>query len=644
MYPVTQEYNEKMKAGTRRIYGKIQIDYTDPFLDQSIEIETNEQANVSYPAQTADVVSEPFAKIASLDGSWVLDGTYTLAPATAEEAKIHQMGWWGSQLAESDGAFTAPYPALTATFFSRPIRSLKVTGDSARGEYPVDFSISLYDEEENLLYQETVTDNDQVAWHTVLDPVITQVTKMELVITKWSHPARQVKILEFITSVQETYEGDDILLINFLEEKEVSQGSLPIGNIASNEIDIRLYNRNRNFDVGNTQSPLFQLLKPNRRIKAWIGIEQDGGDKEYVPLGVFWSGDWKVPENDIYAQTTGRDRLELLRKSTYSTSYVQQNKTLYELAELVLLDAGLASEDYYIDPELSTYVIPYSWFGEQSHREALRKIAEACLGQVYCDREGIIRIEGPSHMENIISTSKGVFFLEGVFPAEVEGIIEAYGIGPDDYFTKDTPLKWSEIANYIEVDTQPLRPDVLQEVYRSNEPISITAGQTKNLTVFYNESPCINAVASLESAPAGCVITDATYYAWGANVQIFSSDEGTFTLVVSAQPMKILNKEKAIAQDTVSIADNGLIKYTFPTNPLVQTLDMAQKIADKLLASFKDPRRDLELEWRGNPALLLNDLIVVPDFKDSRGYYYVAKNELEFDGTLRAKLSGRRAF
>ena len=225
MYPVTQEYNEKMKAGTRRLYGKVQIDYTDPFLDQSIEIETNEQANVSYPAQTADVVSEPFAKIASLDGSWVLDGTYALAPATEEEAKIHQMGWWGKQLAGADGAFTAPNPSLTAVFFSRPIRSLKVTGDSARGEYPIDFTINLYDEEENLLYQETVTDNDQVAWHTVLDPVITQVTKMELVITKWSHPGRQVKILEFITSVQETYEGDDILLINFLEEKEVSQGS-----------------------------------------------------------------------------------------------------------------------------------------------------------------------------------------------------------------------------------------------------------------------------------------------------------------------------------------------------------------------------------------------------------------------------------
>jgi len=29
------------------------VDYTDPFMDQSLEISASEQANVSYPEQTA---------------------------------------------------------------------------------------------------------------------------------------------------------------------------------------------------------------------------------------------------------------------------------------------------------------------------------------------------------------------------------------------------------------------------------------------------------------------------------------------------------------------------------------------------------------------------------------------------------------
>ncbi|HHV41481.1 MAG TPA: hypothetical protein GXX72_01345 [Clostridiaceae bacterium] len=66
---------------------------------------------------------------------------------------------------------------------------------------------------------------------------------------------------------------DDIISINLLEEREVSQGSLPVGNISANEIDIRLNNESRKFDAGNRQSPLYQLLKANRRIKAWLGAD-----------------------------------------------------------------------------------------------------------------------------------------------------------------------------------------------------------------------------------------------------------------------------------------------------------------------------------------------------------------------------------
>jgi hypothetical protein len=275
MYPVTQDFLEKMKATERRVYGRIQIDYTDPFLDQSIQVQASEQANISYPTQTADTISEPFVKIASLDGSWVLDGTFALAP-DPDEAETHQMGWWGSQLSQADGTFVSPYPSLTVTHFARPIHNLKVVGDSARGEYPVDFTIDLYAADGTKLYTKSVTGNNQVNWTYQLPSPVLDVTKQVLTITKWSHAGRQVKILEFFTSIQETYEGDDILLIHLLEEREVSQGSLPVGNISANEIDIRLNNASRKFDAGNKQSPLYQLLKQNRRIKAWLGLKGDG--------------------------------------------------------------------------------------------------------------------------------------------------------------------------------------------------------------------------------------------------------------------------------------------------------------------------------------------------------------------------------
>ena len=93
----------------------------------------------------------------------------------------------------------------------------------------------------------------------------------------------------------------------------------------------------------------------------------------------------------------------------------------------------------------------------------------------------------------------------------------------------------------------------------------------------------------------------------GANVTI---SNGTFKIVINAKPLIVANKEKATAEDATSIFENGLLSYKFPANPLVQTLAQAQDIADKLLQYYKEPRRDLEMDWRGNPALMLNEIMV----------------------------------
>lgn len=273
MYPVSQDFVDKLKANDiPPIHAKCIIDYTDPFMDQSIEINVNEQANVSYLQQTADSVDETLHKWASLDGSWLLDGTYHLAPSMNELSQ-YQFGWWANQLAGTDGSFIEPFPSLTVTHFPRPIHTLKAVGDMARQEYPVDFSISLYAEDDILLHTETVTNNTEIVWTKPLVNPVLDVVKQVLTITKWSHSGRQAKIIEFFTSIQEIYLSNDLMNLTLLEEREVSIGSLPVGNISANEVTIVLNNEDKKFDIDNEQSPLKNLLKPNRRIQVSLGFE-----------------------------------------------------------------------------------------------------------------------------------------------------------------------------------------------------------------------------------------------------------------------------------------------------------------------------------------------------------------------------------
>lgn len=633
MLPVSVDYQNAILASTRRIRGKARISYSDPFLDPSVNTETNEAARISWENQVVtisiDQETEESAisqKYASLDGTWALDGTWHLAPDTVAAAKLYHFGWWGQQLSGADGVFISPYPTLTAEFSARTVVLLAVQGDNKREEWPVDFNIQAYDANDNLVHAEAVVGNTDINWQKDIEPV-DNVVKLVLEITKWSHEGQQVKIAGFFSVLIENY-TDELMEISLTEEREFSTGSLPIGNISSNEITLRISNADHRFDAGNSDSQLYGLIKMNRKIKAWLGVELPNGI-EYLPLGTFYAKSWNVPENAIDVSVVGRDRLELLMLDKFNI-IVLENVSLYDLAGMILDDAGVVNR--FIDTELQNYVIPYPYFGEKAtHRECLRLIAEASLSQVYMDRNSILRIEGPSY--------------SSIYRANPVSEITR-----DDYFNKDNPYNETELANYIDVTTQPLVPESeMDEIYNSSNAETIEIGETKQMSVSYSKKPCIEASASLIEVdedtllPPGIVIIDAVYYATTATLTIGGATaNGTFKIQIMGKPLTVVGAETIIASDAASIREHGTKSYTIDENPLVQTKAMAQAIATKCLALSKDSRRDLTLEWRGDPVLELGDKITVPNSKTTMADFYIASQEINYDGGLRVVTKGKK--
>lgn len=618
MLAVSNDFKNTISVSKRRILGKVVISYSDPFLDSSVEATANENACISYISQAADGIDTTTHKWLSCDSSCKPDGTYYPCPTKDVDLVNNQMGWWGSSTSDANGNFSESYPTLTIEFSARNIEQIFIAGDLARGEYPQDFTLYFYDAANKLLLTDSISGNTSVNW-IKSGYTLTGVTKISLVITKWSHGGRQAKIAEFFTVLQQTYLGDDLFLIDLLEEREFSNGTLPIGNISSNELTVRMSNVDRRFDPGNTDSKLYGLVQPNRKVKAWIGVEVSDGSIEWVALGTFFCGDWSAPEDDIYAETTAKDRLDLLAYTTFSGP-VYQNTSLYQLAVNVLSSTGY---QYWVDTELQNYIIPYAYFESLTCRECLRLIAEASLSQVFVSRDDTIRVEGPSFL-----TSKNTV---------------CHNISVDNYFTKNNPANYGEIANYVKLITQPLTPlENAEEVYKSDEAESIMAGETKTITVTFSKKPVIDAKSSLTGATAA-TITDATYYAWGADITVHSLTADTFTVVVTGQPLSVMNSKEIVAKDDSSIKRFGKMMYEFSDNPLIQTATMGQSIADKCLELSKDARNDLDMDWQGNPALELGDIILTPDSKTKAPFYVISQN-FEWDGGLKCTLKGKRAF
>jgi hypothetical protein len=327
-----------------------------------------------------------------------------------------EMGYFSATASDASAEWNPLYaPRLTVEFAARPVLGLSVHGDQQYNEYPVNFSISIYGNGvDALLYNIDVVGNDKIYWlQSISTEHIIAAERMVLSISKWSLPDRVAKITEFYTAIVEEYSGTDIVSISLLEEREIADGSLPVGNISANELDLELQNISMlqgaeqvsdPFSYENSASFLMNVLKKNRRIRVWLGLVLPDDSVEYMPLGVFWSGDWQVSERSAIVSTSARDRMESLRKAEYSTSTILENTTLYALAGAVL-DAAVLSIPapdlvYEIDTELLDYAVPYGYFPRQSYFKCLQQIAAACMGQAYMTRGDVLKITGPSFQGN----------------------------------------------------------------------------------------------------------------------------------------------------------------------------------------------------------------------------------------------------
>jgi hypothetical protein len=320
------------------------------------------------------------------------------------------MGWWGSDRC-SAAAVWAPdsYPVLRIEFAARPVLALVVTGDSIYGEYPVDFDVAVYDAADTLLASAAVTGNALMTWRaSIAEDDVTDATYMTLTISKWSAPSRVVKILEFYTALVETYTGDEIESMALLEEREISDGSIPIGNIAANELDLSLQNISiikdgetiiDPFFPSNPDTYLHAVIKKNRRVRAWVGLVLPDDTIEYIALGTFWTGDWSAEEQNAIVSTSCRDRMELLRKAVCSTMPVMLNVSLYDLVEALLEEAKLAipMQDlvWEIDTALQAFTVPYGFFPRQDYFTCIKDVVTACMGQAYMSRDDVLIITGP---------------------------------------------------------------------------------------------------------------------------------------------------------------------------------------------------------------------------------------------------------
>jgi len=581
------------KATVRRPIAKVVVTWTDPLIDLSLDTVQSENNRVSYPEQISDLVTDvPKKWFHTNDTDVILDGTFFAMPSTLLEARKYQVGWWGTQSAGVAGEFAEPLPTIASTFTKRPVYGFVVAGDNALNEFPVDFTVTVFTKNGKDEYGEPiyvpvrvypVTGNTLLKFSATFDNPYLTAAKIELQVSKWSAPGKIIKIVEFYTAVVETFYADDLFYMNLLQEFEGSEGTLPVGNISCNEMDINFQNLTDRFFSENTDSDIHTFIKRNRKMEPFFGFRYPNGEEEYVAKGLYWSGDFTVGDNDTGAQTTARDRFELLRKKDFPWEEVfpevLANVSLKSLTETVLNSVTAYMYDFFFDiSDLDDfYFVPHfdpEFFKGQTYFDVIKDLVTAGLSYAYMDLPTTDEIDenGPLN-KDMLRVKK----LTTVFPIDAlpEDAIE---ITKDDFIEKVQPAVTDSMANTINV------------IYK----------------VFEKESP--------------------------------EDPEN---------PDKMVGEELPITRsDEDSIVEYGIMNYDYKSSDLIQTSSLAIAIANNLLVSFKIPKRDIELQAFGDVTLKLADQVEIPEYQkngiDKRGIFALTKLGIQWDGSLRMPISGRK--
>ncbi len=408
MIDYTADFKTAALLNRRDPRARVEVTWTDPSIDTTLQVSSNDDNRVTFNQQVVDGDNVTSEKWAHLNTAIIADGSFKLMPAYPSEG---QVGWYGATPCNASKIWAGTNPILTVEFTSRPIEYLYLTGDTVYGEYPEEFTIRLYNGV-SLLATEAVTGNSTVsATIDLLSHSIVSCDSFTVEVIKWSAANQVVKINECYAPILDLYYGDEITELGILEEMQAENGSLPIGNISSNELSLGLSDDSRRFQFGNTNSKYHTLLKKNRKIKVWLGFVLPSGSSDvssgsyivetingdiigFHPYGVYWSGDWNANIREASVDTDARDLMEILRTTEYNTSPVWEGQTLYKIASDIMLQAvsEIVGLTYEIDTALQNYTIPVGYFERQSYFQTIKDIVSVAQSIAYVDRTGKLYI------------------------------------------------------------------------------------------------------------------------------------------------------------------------------------------------------------------------------------------------------------
>lgn len=368
-------------------YVEVSVDIADP---DALEDASSQDNGAVYISDASEIVSEVDKNIVPYctleQNLWLLDGGRKAIPSS----DYGESGYVGDALSDDVCVFSSKMPIITINFskvFESPIPGITITWSAAYGEFADSFVVTAYNGD-TIVAQKEVAGNRSVKSLVMVD--IANYDRIVIQIKKWCLPYHRARVEEVFVGMNKVYSKTELFDYSHTQSVDPVSTALP-----KNEIKFSIDNADGEYNPYNEQG-MAKYLMARQEVKTRYGLKLDDGTVEWVKGGTFYLSEWYAKQNGLSADFTARDLLEFM-SAMYEESHNLSSRTLYDLAEKVLIAADLPLNDdgtvkWVIDESLKS-ITTTAPLPRDTLANCLQLIANAGECVLYQDRNGVLHIE-----------------------------------------------------------------------------------------------------------------------------------------------------------------------------------------------------------------------------------------------------------
>lgn len=368
-------------------YVEVSLDIADPDALADASSQDNGAVYISDTSQVVSEVDKNVVPYCTLEQNmWLLDGGRKAIP----ESNFGKSGYVGDVLSDDVCVFSSKTPIISINFskvFDSPIPGITITWSPTYGEFADSFVVTAYNGN-TIVAEKEVIGNRSVKSLVMVD--IVNYDRIVIMVKKWCLPCHRARVEEIFVGMNKVYSKTELFDYSHSQSVDPLSTSLP-----KTEIKFSIGNVDDEYNPYNEQG-MAKYLMARQEVKARYGLKLNDGSVEWIKGGTFYLSEWYAKQNGLTADFTARDLLEFM-SAIYEESHNLSSRTLYDLAERVLIAANLPLNDdgtvkWIIDESLKS-ITTTAPLPKDTLANCLQVIANAGQCVLYQDRNGTLHIE-----------------------------------------------------------------------------------------------------------------------------------------------------------------------------------------------------------------------------------------------------------